>query len=217
MRVTVEPATETPLETLAEILAPFDLKARTGPAGSILIVRVEDHQKSRSGGSIYGAVREPAEGRLISNVEITLAGASEETVTASNGRFSFSGVSPGEYQLTARHPVYLWETTETVDVSANQAVVAMIELGAPKVAKLRNVVVGASQYELLRSVGASRTLFTSAMIEDIPDIGDDPLRAVKRLPGTTSGGVSANRTSAVARLMKPWSASTIYDFLTPFI
>src|SRR5262249_8315585 len=56
---------------------------------------------------------------------------------------------------------------------------------------LAEVVVSASQYQLTRSLGAVRNSFSGTDLESLPDLGDDALRAVARLPGTTSNGVTA--------------------------
>jgi outer membrane receptor protein involved in Fe transport len=192
MRVAQEPAPGPPDAQLAEILTPFRLNTRPGPGTALLIVpsgRAAGLNPSL--GSIVGLVRETPRGRLIDGVEMVLEGESNRRTTASGGRFSFDAIPPGTYLLTARHPVFRWESVSTVEVAAQRASVAMLELGVPAVARLDNVIVGASQYELLRAVGASQTLLTAAMLEDMPDIGDDPIRTLKRLPGTSQGGVSA--------------------------
>jgi len=57
--------------------------------------------------------------------------------------------------------------------------------------RLEQVVVTASQYELSRSTGPSLQSWSGTDIENLPDIGDDALRAVARLPGTAANGISA--------------------------
>jgi TonB dependent receptor-like, beta-barrel len=55
---------------------------------------------------------------------------------------------------------------------------------------IEEIVVAASQYELARTLDAPVTL-TATDLENLPDLGDDPLRAVQRLPGAASNGFSA--------------------------
>jgi outer membrane receptor protein involved in Fe transport len=52
------------------------------------------------------------------------------------------------------------------------------------------IVVSASQYELRRAIAASMQLLSGRDLENLPDIGDDALRAVSRLPGTATNGIS---------------------------
>ncbi|MGH8284201.1 MAG: TonB-dependent receptor plug domain-containing protein [Steroidobacteraceae bacterium] len=59
------------------------------------------------------------------------------------------------------------------------------------VADLAEVIVTASHYELLRDPESSLTSFSAADLELMPDIGEDPLRAVSRLPGAAGGDLSA--------------------------
>ena len=62
---------------------------------------------------------------------------------------------------------------------------------APPVPPLEEVVVVASQYELKRALAASRYALSQRDLEYLPDLGDDALRAVARLPGTATNGLSA--------------------------
>src|SRR6185295_5514746 len=58
-------------------------------------------------------------------------------------------------------------------------------------APLAEVVVAAGRYELTRSISGFRNSLSSTDIESLPDLGDDALRAVARLPGTASNGLTA--------------------------
>lgn len=56
---------------------------------------------------------------------------------------------------------------------------------------LAEVIVTASHFELLREPELSLRSFSASDLHVMPDIGDDPLRAVLRLPGTSAGDFSA--------------------------
>ncbi len=56
---------------------------------------------------------------------------------------------------------------------------------------LEVVAVSASRYEIPSAVASSRYRLDASTIESLPDIGDDPLRAIQRLPGAAASGVSA--------------------------
>lgn len=57
--------------------------------------------------------------------------------------------------------------------------------------ELEEVIVSASHYQLVREPTPSVTSMTAADLQLLPDLGDDPLRAVGRLPGTASSELSA--------------------------
>ena len=56
---------------------------------------------------------------------------------------------------------------------------------------IENVVVSASRYEVSREISTSRFLIDQRSIQNMPDLGEDPLRAAQRLPGTAASGASA--------------------------
>ena len=62
---------------------------------------------------------------------------------------------------------------------------------APPVPTIEEIIVAASRFQLARTVGESVTLLSSQDIEYMPDLGDDSLRAMARLPGIASDSVSA--------------------------
>ena len=62
---------------------------------------------------------------------------------------------------------------------------------APPTPSIEEIIVAASRFQLARNVGESVTLLSSQDIEYMPDLGDDPLRAMARLPGVASDSVSA--------------------------
>lgn len=62
---------------------------------------------------------------------------------------------------------------------------------AQSVVPLEEIVVAASQYELTHSLISPIASLSGTDIERLPDLGDDPLRAVARLPGAATNGLSA--------------------------
>lgn len=56
---------------------------------------------------------------------------------------------------------------------------------------VEEIIVAASRYEIRRAGAASEFLISNRDLENLPDIGDDSIRAVARLPGTASNGLSA--------------------------
>jgi len=56
---------------------------------------------------------------------------------------------------------------------------------------IETVVVAASRYEISRDTSASKYALDQRTIQNMPDIGEDPIRAAQRLPGTAASGASA--------------------------
>ena len=61
----------------------------------------------------------------------------------------------------------------------------------PTPVPLEEIVVAANRYELTRSISAPSTSLSGTDIENLPDLGDDALRAVARLPGAATNGLTA--------------------------
>ena len=53
------------------------------------------------------------------------------------------------------------------------------------------VVVAVSRYEISRDISASQFAIDRRSIQNMPDVGEDPIRATQRLPGTAASGASA--------------------------
>jgi outer membrane receptor protein involved in Fe transport len=57
--------------------------------------------------------------------------------------------------------------------------------------ELETVVISASRYEILSGMAASRFSLDQRTIQNMPDLGEDPMRVVQRLPGAAASGASA--------------------------
>ncbi len=64
------------------------------------------------------------------------------------------------------------------------------EPGSPE-SEMEMVVVSASRYEISRDIATSNFGIDQISIQNMPDLGEDPLRATQRLPGTAASGASA--------------------------
>jgi len=61
----------------------------------------------------------------------------------------------------------------------------------PSVSDIETVVVAASRYEISRDISTSKFAIDQRTIQNMPDIGEDPIRVTQRLPGTAASGASA--------------------------
>ncbi len=62
---------------------------------------------------------------------------------------------------------------------------------AGKDAGIEMIVVSASRYEISRDIASSRFKLDQRSIQTMPDVGEDPIRIVQRLPGAAASGASA--------------------------
>lgn len=67
----------------------------------------------------------------------------------------------------------------------------MPRFASPPVMQLTEIIVTASRYELVRLPQPSITSLTATELQLIPNLGDDPLRTIARLPGTGGSELSA--------------------------
>ncbi len=57
--------------------------------------------------------------------------------------------------------------------------------------ELETVVISASRYEIYSDLSASRFSLDQRTIQNMPDMGEDPMRIIQRLPGAAASGASA--------------------------
>lgn len=57
--------------------------------------------------------------------------------------------------------------------------------------RIENITVSASRYEISRDVTTSQFRLDQRTIQNMPDVGDDPIRITQRLPGAAASGASA--------------------------
>jgi hypothetical protein len=190
MKVKEEPKSTAPGAQLDEILQPHELATEPAPGGGVLIVRRRALDVS-PGGSILGIVSEAGSGRRISGVEVRLVGRSTQTISSPRGQFSFKDLSPGKYTIHAGSAETPALATQQVSVEPGKVSFARISIDAPQVRRLDSLVVNASRYELAETHAGSFHYLPVDEIATLPDMGDDPMRAMARLPGTATGGFTA--------------------------
>jgi hypothetical protein len=57
--------------------------------------------------------------------------------------------------------------------------------------EIEMIAVSASRYEILRDASVSKFVMDQRTIQTMPDLGEDPMRVVQRLPGAAASGASA--------------------------
>ena len=189
MRVRGDPTDKDPRQVLVEILEPYDLTIAERPTGQLIVVRRSD--SGQPAGAVSGIVVKTSNGSPLEGASIRLDDGDEKSVTSDDGKFYFSSLSIGQHSIevtntSASGPIQLF-----FEINQDETTRLTVEVADFAVPKLTEVIVSASQYQLTRGASTSVTSFSAADLELIPNVGDDPMRAVARLPGMASGELSA--------------------------
>lgn len=104
----------------------------------------------------------------------------------SNGLFEYSDLEPGHYALSVTSAGFMSQVAN-VEVVAGHIAVAPVTLERGP-AVLEELSVSASRYVIQAN---SQFFIDQRAIQALPDLGEDPVRSVQRLPGSAAGGLSA--------------------------
>ena len=184
--VASEPAATEPLALAREVLAPHGLTLRM-EAGAWLVVRAEAAQALP--GAIVVDVQTASAGAPVASFTVQLEGARAMSTRGADGRAEISDLPPGRYSVIVRAPGFLPErAVATVDAGSTATLsVSLMEA----VAKLDQIVVTASRYDLESRAQPSTADFSREDMENFLTLGDDALRVAQRLPGVANNGFSA--------------------------
>ena len=184
--VTIEPTASDELQIIREILEPHNLKIRS-EEGLWLIVSGD--KGSQEKGHVLLIVRDKRDYTPLQQPTVNATPAFAPVSILAPGIQQYSELEPGSYRVEitaggfepAVRLVYV-ESAETT------AVTVLLEPARPEI---ESITVSASRYEISRDVVTSSFFLDQRTIQNMPDIGEDPVRVVQRLPGTAAGGVSA--------------------------
>jgi hypothetical protein len=210
LTVRAVPRSTEPLELVREILAPHGLTLRFVD-GLYIVVRADEPAAVTTQGALTITVRDEETDALIAfpTAEGVSSGLAVETLR--NGRLLVTGAQR-RYGITVAAEGYAPRRVSLAVGSAPRELdVALVPLPAA----VPEIVVTASRYELVRDAGMTPFLIDQRAIAQQPDFGDDPLRALHRLPGAASGvsakahlrGGDVNETAVVLngqRLLDPF-------------
>ena len=181
-----EPRSTDPLDIVREILEPHGLTLRWN-AGLYLVIRADPPEPATATGQAIVTVRDATSGAIVHAPvpENPSTGLSVEQLA--DGRLLLSGEADRRYGVTLSAPGFA-AVRHSLSLSADRSDVT-VEL-TPSAAP-QELVVTASRYEILRELLDSPLFIDQRTLQQQPDLGDDPLRALHRLPGTAAGGASA--------------------------
>ena len=184
--VTIEPTSTDKLQIVVQILEPHNLIVRSEEGLRLIVPGDRGIQEK---GHILLMVRDKRDYDLV--VEPTV-NATPELVAPSvlaPGLQQYSDLEPGAYRVEVTASGYDPVVRRVyVDSSKTTPVTILLEASKPEI---EAITVSASRYEISRDVVTSSFLLDQRTIQNMPDIGEDPVRVVHRLPGTAAGGVSA--------------------------
>jgi outer membrane cobalamin receptor len=185
--VGVEPGTRDRLGIAREVLAEHGLEIRSVNAGLYVVVRQHDGKRSRT---FKGRVLDATSGAALSGARVELLPLAQVTWSDESGHFAFGELATGEdYRVRATIEDYArGEMRLRIEGSDAAPVDSTIRLH--RVA-LDTVIVEASRYSLADDSPEGAQRLDAVALTNHPDIADDPIRALRGLPGVIQGGVSA--------------------------
>ncbi len=190
MRVRKEPQSRDPKGVLEEVLAPYQLTVTEGPDGSLVLVRIEPAQAPPVG-HIVGELLRADTALPIARARVRLIPTEREARTDASGRFAFHSLPAGRYVIQVDDDQFDSPRESVAEVSNGNITTLRIEVAGHPSAIVDEIVVEASRYQFVRHPFASFASLDASDLRMSPDVGDDPLRAVARLPGTASSDFSA--------------------------
>ncbi|MBT8089920.1 MAG: TonB-dependent receptor [Gammaproteobacteria bacterium] len=97
-------------------------------------------------------------------------------------------LQPYGLDVQADTGVYLVVKAEPGATPVTDSTVVKPNLSQPDI---ETVIVAASRYEISRDISTSQFSLDRRTIQNMPDVGEDPIRVAQRLPGTAASGASA--------------------------
>ena len=184
--VTIEPTSTDKLQIIKQILEPHNLATRS-EEGLWLIVQGD--QGAQEKGHVLLMVRDKQDYDLLVEPTVHATPSLVSPSILAPGLQQYSDLEPGAYRVEVAASGYDPVVRRVyVESAKTTPVTVLLEKSRPEI---EAITVSASRYEISRDVVTSSFLLDQRTIQNMPDIGEDPVRVVQRLPGTAAGGVSA--------------------------
>ncbi len=113
---------------------------------------------------------------------VEIAGGLTRVRADDSGKFRFVNLSGGEYSIRASHVGYESRLTEAIEVHAADSTTIVIKL-TPLPPTMKSIVVTPGSYTIMGTEPTVHQTFSRDEIATVPQLGDDLLRSVTRLPG----------------------------------
>jgi hypothetical protein len=184
--VSEEPSPGEPADIAKQILRPHGLTIRV-ESGVHLVVRFD--QRGMEPGSILLIITSNVDNQPLNQAVVLVDPELPDSSRVQPGIFEYAEVPPGRYRISIEMEGYD-PARRVIDVWPGEQNVRHVGLDKAK-REIETVAVSASRYEILREVGASRFVLDQRTIQNMPDLGEDPIRVIQRLPGAAASGASA--------------------------
>lgn len=184
--VLAEPSPGEPIEIVRQVLRDHGLTIRT-ESGVHLVVRFD--QDGLEPGSVLLVITSNVDHQPLDRASIDVEPELPASSRLKPGIFEYPDVPPGRYRFSIEVEGFdPWH--RVIDVWPGEPNVVPVGLDEEK-PEIESIAVSASRYEILRDMAASRFVLDQRTIQNMPDVGEDPIRAVQRLPGAAASGASA--------------------------
>ena len=100
-------------------------------------------------------------------------------------------LKPHKLAVRAEDEFFLVVRMTKAEAQAQTPLIQVSASSEPMRPVLETITVSASRYHLSRELSNSLFYIDQRTIQNMPDLGEDPIRITQRLPGAASGGVSA--------------------------
>ncbi|MDH3266275.1 MAG: TonB-dependent receptor [Gammaproteobacteria bacterium] len=184
--VLAEPESGDPVGIVKDILRPHGLTIRSA-SGVHLVVRF--NSDGLPGESVALVVTRKGSDYPIQKATISVDPVLPLATQESPGIYKFADVAPDRYQFIIQAEGYQ-TIRRIVDVWPGETTVISVGMESAKPV-IETIGVSASRYEILTELASSRFSLDQRTIQNMPDVGEDPMRIVQRLPGAAASGTSA--------------------------
>ena len=186
LKVLEEPDAGDPVAIVTQILKPHRLMIKD-QAGLFLIVRFD--APGGAAGNILLVIINKGSERPVEDPDINADPRLANSSQLMPGVFEFSSVAPGRYEIGIEALGYE-SAHKIVDVWSGETAKVSVKMATAR-PEIETISVSASRYEISRELTTSRFVLDQRTIQNMPDVGEDPIRVTQRLPGAAASGASA--------------------------
>lgn len=186
LKVEAEPDSDEPVKIVEQILKPHRLMLKE-QGGVLLVVRFD--AEGSSNGQILLVVTNKGGERPVTKPAVSVAPNIKSSHQILPGVFEYLNVAPGSYAFDIAASGFD-PSHRTADVWPGETTVVSVAMEKAR-PEIETIAVSASRYEILRELSSSQFVLDQRSIQNMPDVGEDPIRITQRLPGAAASGASA--------------------------
>ena len=148
--------------------------------------------QSTNAGTVVGTVTDPS-GAVVSGANLTLTdkttNTTRTTTSSDTGRYVFTNVNPGTYDLSVKHAGFAEGRVSKLRVEVGQQVTANVPLRVGGVTEQVEVQVTGTELQTLNSTIGNTV--TSTALQNLPTLGRDTSSFITLQPGVSPDGSAA--------------------------